>query len=61
MKACKVFIIQDWAGNRMFPDNEFESFEEGWEFIYANVDNSEYDESGNEDKNVYQDIYVNEK
>ena len=54
----KKFIIEDWAGNRMFPENEFESFEEGWEFVYENVDNSKYDESQDEDDNVYQDIYV---
>jgi hypothetical protein len=53
------FIIKDWAGNRMFPDNEFDSFEEGWGFVYENVDNSQYDE--NENDNVYQDIFVLEK
>ena len=53
-----TFIIQDWAGNRMFPDDAFETFEDAWEFIYENVDNSKYDETGNENDNVYQDIYV---
>ena len=52
------FIIQDWAGNRMFPEETFETYEDAWEFIYENVDNSEYDETGNENDNVYQDIYV---
>ena len=53
-----TFIIQDWAGNRMFPEHAFETFEDAWEFIYENVDNSTYDETGNENDNVYQDIYV---
>lgn len=53
-----TFIIQDWAGNRMFPEEAFETYEDAWEFIYENVDNSEYDETGNENDNVYQDIYV---
>lgn len=56
----KEFIIQDWAGNRMFPDETFASFEEGWEYVYKHVDNSKYDKSGLEDENVYQDVYVEE-
>jgi len=54
-----TFIIQDWAGNRMFPEETFETYEDAWEFIYDNVDNSEYDKTGDENDNVYQDIYVN--
>lgn len=42
------FIIQDWMGNRMFPKKSFDSFEEGWEFIYENV----------EDEESYEDIFV---
>lgn len=53
-----MYIIEDWAGNRMFPDKEFETFEDGWEYVYEHVDNSEYDQTDNEDDNVYQDIYV---
>ena len=52
------FIITDWAGNHLFKDKEFETFEEGWEYIYENVDNSKYDETGNEDDNEYQEYYV---
>ena len=54
----KQFTIQDWAGNRMFPEMVFDTYEEGWEYIYANVDNTEYDITEDEDYNVYQDIYV---
>ena len=53
-----TFIIQDWAGNRMFPDKTFESFEDGWRFVYENVDNSKFDLSGNDDDDEFQDIYV---
>lgn len=52
------FIITDWAGNHLFKDKEFETFEEGWEYIYENVDNSKYDETGDEDDNEYQEYYV---
>jgi hypothetical protein len=52
------FIIQDWAGNHMFPNETFNTFEDGWEFVYSNVDNSEYDKSQNENDNTFQDIYV---
>ena len=55
---AKKFIIQDWAGNRMFPTETFETFEDGWEYIYENVDNSKYDETENDNDNVFQDIYV---
>lgn len=44
----KTFIIQDWAGNRMFPKHTFETFEDGWDFIYEFVP----------DEESYQDIYV---
>ena len=52
------FIIIDWAWNHLFKDKEFETFEDGWEYIYENVDNSKYDETGNEDDNEYQEYYV---
>ena len=29
-----IFIITDWAGNRIFPNKEFETFEDAWDFIY---------------------------
>ncbi len=28
-----MFIIQDWAGNHMFPSQTFNTFEDGWEFV----------------------------
>lgn len=53
-----VFIIVDWGGNRIFPQKEFNSFDDGWHYIYENVDNSLYEETDNEDDNEYQDIFV---
>ena len=57
----KTFIIQDWAGNHLFPDKAFESFEDGWDFIYENVDNSKYDRTQNNNDDNYQDYFVIEK
>lgn len=52
------YKIQDWAGNHLFVDQEFDTFEDGWEFIYRNVDNSVYDQTQKEDDNVYQEYLV---
>jgi len=54
------WIIESWTGRRLFPDRKFDTFEEGWDFIYQNVDNSVYNESQNDNDNVYQDLYVEE-
>lgn len=27
------YIIEDWAGNHLFKDKVFDSFEDGWDFI----------------------------
>lgn len=43
------FIIQDWAGNHMFPDKVFDSFEDGWGFLY---------EQFPEDGGTLDDIFV---
>ncbi len=48
----KRFIIQDWAGNRMFPNETFETLEDGWDFIYVNI-KEEYEDDG-----TYDDVYV---
>jgi hypothetical protein len=41
-----MFIIKDWAGNHIFQDRVFTSFEDGWEFLYVRF-NKEAD--GDED------------
>jgi len=30
------YIIQDWMSNRLWPEQVFDSFEQGWEWIYTN-------------------------
>lgn len=30
------WIIEDWCGNVLFKGKEFDSFDEGWSFIYEN-------------------------
>lgn len=47
-----MYIIIDWMSNRLFPEETFDSFEEGWEFIYANV------EEDSPDDGTYDDYYV---
>jgi len=54
----QVFIIQDWAGNHLFKDKTFSSFDSAWSFIYANVDNSEYDRTQNMNDDNYQEYFV---
>lgn len=46
------FEIEDWAGNLMFDGKTFDSFEEGWSFIYENI-LEEYEGDG-----TYEDVYV---
>lgn len=55
------FIIQDWAGNHLFRDKVFNSFDDAWDFIYENVDNSEFDETQNNNDDNYQEYFVIEK
>ena len=44
----KKWIVQDWAGNRMYPDREFDGFEDGWEFVRTD----------HPDEKDWEDIYV---
>lgn len=55
------FIIQDWAGNHLFKDKTFETFDDAWEFISENVDNSEFEASGNDNDDNFQEYFVVEK
>ena len=54
----QTYIIQDWAGNHLFENKTFNSFEDGWDFIYQNVDNSKFEETQNDDDNEYQEYFV---
>jgi hypothetical protein len=48
------FIIKDWADNHLFRDQEFETFEDGWEFLYQKFPN------GDEDR-TFDDLFVVER
>lgn len=50
--ADKKYIIQDWAGNRLFPNDIFDTFEEGWDFIRENV------EEDSPEDGTFDDYYV---
>lgn len=45
------FIILDWMGNHIFKNQIFDSFEEGWDFIYINFP---------EEDDNFDDFYVTE-
>tara|TARA_R100000687_G_C6294088_1_gene92787 strand:+ start:283 stop:477 length:195 start_codon:yes stop_codon:yes gene_type:complete len=38
------WIIQDWAGNRVCPNEDFASFEDGWEFVFTKFNEEDYEE-----------------
>lgn len=38
------FIIIDWASNVLFNGREFDSFEDGWEFLYEHFQDVSDDE-----------------
>lgn len=40
--------VFDWAGNRLFPDKTWKSFEDAWDFIFGRFD----------DERDYEDLYV---
>lgn len=54
----KTFIIIDWAGNHLFRNKTFKTCQDGWDFIYENVDNSEYDRTENDNDDNYQEYEV---
>ena len=45
MKTELYYVIIDWAGNHLFLNKKFETYQDGWDFIYENVDNSLYDKT----------------
>lgn len=51
-EIVSVYIIVDWTNKRLFPTKTFDSFEEGWEFIYENIEEEE------EDDGTYEDVFV---
>lgn len=47
VEAASRYHVEDWAGNRMFPDKTFATFEDGWEHVRANCP-----------EDSWEDIYV---
>jgi hypothetical protein len=37
----KRFVIEDWAGNHLFREKTFDSFQDGWDFIYQQFPDEE--------------------
>jgi hypothetical protein len=35
------FVIEDWAGNHLFREETFETFQDGWDFIYQQFPDEE--------------------
>jgi len=52
------YIIEDWAGNRMFINKVFTSCDDALNYIHKEVDNSKFDETNCDDDDIYQDIFV---
>ena len=51
------FIIKDWVGNILFEKRRFNSFEEGWGFIYE-TDPIPAENDPRYDEHWYDDYYV---
>lgn len=47
-----MYKIIDWAGNEIFPDKEFETLEDGWDYIYENIQ-EEFEDDG-----TYEEYWV---
>lgn len=45
------YIIEDWAGNHLFKGKEFDSFEDGWDFLYNKFPNVQ-------DEDFFDDYFV---
>jgi hypothetical protein len=56
----QTYTILDWDGNLKFNGKEFESSDEAWDYIYANVDNSLFEETEDENDNEFAGFYVQE-
>jgi hypothetical protein len=39
-----MFILEDWAGNRLHGNIEFETFEDGWDFIAEHYQEEDFED-----------------
>ena len=54
----KLYVISDWHGNILFPDERFKTPELAWGFAYKNIDNLKYERTLEDDDDVFEDIFV---
>ena len=55
----KKYIIQDWNGNHLFTDKTFESFEDGWNFLYQEYPVIELPNGKTDDRDdILEDFFV---
>jgi hypothetical protein len=58
------WIIQDWTGTRKWPKKEFNSFDDGWSFLYQELPKVYPEVNFNDEKqasDVYGEYYVERK
>ena len=53
-KSKSTWIIQDWVGNRIFPEKTFKSFDDTWYFLQTKF--SCDDDCANDDCNNCQEL-----
>lgn len=51
--SMEKYIIIDWAGNHLFPDMEFDSFDDGWLFL-----DTHFAKQLDEDERYLEDYFV---
>lgn len=56
----KKYLIRDWANNILFDAKEFDSFEEGWDFIYE-IMPEPHEDAFDWTDGWYDDVFVIEK
>ena len=50
------WIIKDWADNHLFPEKDFDSFEDAWAFLYET-----FSKELDKDEKFLQDYFVETK
>jgi len=53
-KLESTWIVQDWAGNRIFPEKTFKTFDDAWYFLQTKF--SCDDDCANDDCNNCQEL-----
>ncbi len=53
----QVFVIEDEFGNHCFPDHEFESYEDAWDFLYVKFPVIKNEDGSTDDREDELDSY----